>query len=234
MHFIFRKYIILIFFLWRSWHSPDFWWNVDPPLKPKTFSLLNPGSKCSPWCLMGPICSTCVHSYICATFIPNRSSRLTTFPRLLNCWRPNTPKNAAVGRIVFSLCPFPDVSIYVYRIWCQSVHPFCSFPILEFVTPYNPRNEPCGNEWRNVFSYVHSQTNPQTCTTFGANRSSRLTASQDFWTCDPLKPQVFPCVSKGNLFSVYPLPNESARVPNLVTIGPAVWQLQQTFEFVTL
>ena len=30
--------IILICFLWRSWHSPDFWFNVDP-LKPKTFPL---------------------------------------------------------------------------------------------------------------------------------------------------------------------------------------------------
>ena len=28
------------------------------PLKPKTFPLLNP------WCLIGPICSTCVHSQI--------------------------------------------------------------------------------------------------------------------------------------------------------------------------
>ena len=28
-------------------------------------------------------------------------------------------------------------------------------------------------------AYVHSQTNPQTCTKFGANRSSRLTASPD-------------------------------------------------------
>ena len=26
---------------------------------------------------------------LCAKFIPNRSSRLTTFPRLLNCWPPN-------------------------------------------------------------------------------------------------------------------------------------------------
>ena len=63
---------------------------------PKTFLLLKPASKCSPWCLMGPICSTCVrsqiHHYICAKFIPNRSSRLTTFPRLLNCWPPKPPQ----------------------------------------------------------------------------------------------------------------------------------------------
>ena len=36
-------------------------------------------------------------------------------------------------------------------------------------------------------AYVHSQTNLQTCTTFGANWSSRLTASPDFRICDPLK-----------------------------------------------
>ena len=34
------------------------------PLKPKTFPLLNPTAKCSPWCLMWLICSTCVHSQI--------------------------------------------------------------------------------------------------------------------------------------------------------------------------
>ena len=41
-------------------------------------------------------------------------------------------------------------------------------------------------------AYVHSQTNPQTCHKFGANRSNRLTASQDFWICEPLTPQECP------------------------------------------
>ena len=59
-------------------------------------------------------------------------------------------------------------------------------------------------------AYVHSQTNPQTCTKFCANRSSRLTASQDFWICDPLKPpEMLPCV---NWFGIYPFPDESALV----------------------
>ena len=145
----------------------------------------------------------------------------------------------------------------------------------------------CGIEWRNVLSYVHSQTNPQTCTTFGANRSSHLTASPDIWICDPLKPPPHNApwgIVEWLVFSLCPFPDESADVnqswcqsvqpfdsfsrrlnvdslklpkcpplcpegqfvwrisvtrwicrcvPNLVPIGPAVWQLQQTFEFVT-
>ena len=58
--------------------------------------------------------------------------------------------------------------------------------------PLKPRNAPCGIEGRIVFSYVLSQTTPQTCTKFGANRSSRLTASPDIWICDPLKPHKMP------------------------------------------
>ena len=43
--------------------------------------------------------------------------------------------------------------------------------------------------------------NPQTCTKFGANRSSRLTASQDFWICDPLTPPAMPPgVLRGELY----------------------------------
>ena len=62
-------------------------------------------------------------------------------------------------------------------------------------------------------AYVHSQTNPQTCTKFGANRSSRLTASQYFWICDPLKPpEMPPCVLRFNWFGIYPFPDESAHV----------------------
>ena len=37
-------------------------------------------------------------------------------------------------------------------------------------------------------AYAHSQMNPQTWTKVGANRSSRLTASPDFWMFDPITP----------------------------------------------
>ncbi len=36
----------------------------EPPQTTKKLPLLNPTSKSSLWCLMGPICSTCVHSKI--------------------------------------------------------------------------------------------------------------------------------------------------------------------------
>ena len=58
-------------------------------------------------------------------------------------------------------------------------------------------------------AYVHSQMNPQTWTKVGANR----TATQDFWIVDPLKPpKCPPCVSRDNLFGVYPFPYEFAHV----------------------
>ena len=92
------------------------------------------------------------------------------------------PPNAAVGyrgANCFSLRPFPDESTDVYQIWCHSVHPFGSFPRLKCMTPKTPRNAPCGIEGRIVFSYVHSQMNPQTCTEFCANRSISLAAFAD-------------------------------------------------------
>ena len=58
-------------------------------------------------------------------------------------------------------------------------------------------------------AYVHSQMIPQTWTKVGANR----TAFPYFWNCWPPKtPQVPPCVSRGNLFGVYPFPYEFAHV----------------------
>ena len=54
--------------------------------------------------------------------------------------------------------------------------------------------------------------NPQTCTKLGANRSSRLTASQDFWICDPLTPPppAMPLGYWGRLVCICPFPDESA------------------------
>ena len=160
----------------------------------------------------------------------------------------------------YTVCPFPDESTDVYRIWCQSVHPFGHLnlwplkppempPVVlmgelylamfiprrfrrhvpnlvpigravwqlpqtfEFVTPYYIFKMPPGLLWGDLYlAYVHSQMNPQTCTKVGANWSSRLTASPDFWMFDPLKP---PSVSNGNLFGVYPFPDESAHVSQI-------------------
>ena len=277
------------------------------PLKPKTFPLHNPASKCSPWCLMWPICSTRVHSQIplhymgkmysqsvqpldhisqafivdplnpppqcrrgvswgelflayvhsqmnpqtCTEFGTNRSIRLAAFPDLnlwppkppkmppvvlrgglylamsiprrirrdmyqiwcqsveqfdsfrrhLNLWPPKTPQNAPwgiVGRLVFSLCPFPDESADVNQSWCQSVKPFDSFSrLLNVWPPKTPKMPPGILRGELHLAYVHSQTNPQTCTKFVANQFSCLTASQDFLICDPLKS---PEVSRGELY----------------------------------
>ena len=119
----------------------------------------------------------------------NRSRRLTASPDFWICDPLKPPKTpwGIEGRIVFSLCPFPDESADLYQIWCQSVQPFYSFPkYLSLWSPKKPRNAPgvLGGELYLV--YVHSQTNPPTFTKFSANRCSRLTASPDFWICDPL------------------------------------------------
>ena len=130
------------------------------------------------------ICLAYIHSqtnlHMCAKFGANQSSCLTASPDFLICDPPKTPWGIE-GRILFSLCPFPDESADLYQIWCQSVQPFDSFPKhLNLWPPKNPRNAP-GVLWGELYlAYAHSQTNPPTCTKFGANRCSRLTAPQDF------------------------------------------------------
>ena len=100
------------------------------------------------------------------------------------------------GANCLSLCPFPDESTDVYQSWCQSVQPFDSFPRLLNVwplTPPPPPDIPPGVLRGDLYlAYAHSQMNPQTWTKVGANRSRRLTASRDFWMCDPLKPPKCP------------------------------------------
>ena len=249
---------------------------------------------------MGPICSTCVHSqihlhYYVQNVFPIGPAVWSHFPGF---WivdpikSPKMPPWGIVGRIVFSLCPFPDESTDEYRIWCQSILPFGSFHRLKFVmsiprrirrrcTKFGANRSSCLTASQDLWicdplkppgvlrgelylAYAHSQTNPPTCTNFGANRCSRLTASQDFWICDPPTPPNAPWGIEGRLgfsrlFNVWPLnpppphpkfplslegqfilriyisiPRWICRcVPNLGPIGPAVWQLPQTFEFVT-
>ena len=67
-----------------------------------------------------------------------------SFQELLNLWHPNPPPPhapwAIEGRLVFSLCPFPDESADVNQSWCQSE----SFPILlNCWPPKTPQVPPC-------------------------------------------------------------------------------------------
>ena len=139
------------------------------PLKPNTFPLLNPASKCSPCCIIGPICSTCVHSqihlhYMCKIY--PQSVQPFDHTSQAYCWPPKMPPWGIVGQIVFSL----DV-------------------------------------------YVHSQMNPQTCSEFGANRSSRLAAFPDFPLWPHKTPRKAPWGIEGRIvFILCPLPDESADV----------------------
>ena len=88
----------------------------------------------------------------------------------------------------------------MYQIWCQSVEQFDSFPRhlnLWPPKPPPPPQMPPGVLWGDLYlAYVQYQMNPQTSTKVGANRSSRLTASPDFWMFDPLKPPSAPLVSR--------------------------------------
>ena len=76
----------------------------------------------------------------------------------------------------------------MYQIRCQSVQPFDSFSRLLNLWPPKPPKMPPRVSWGDLhLAYAHFQMNPQTWTKVVANRSSRLTASPDFWTFDLLK-----------------------------------------------
>ena len=88
-------------------HFADFW-IVDP---------LNPPPQCRSGVSWGEFFLAYVHSQInpqtCTEFGANRSIRLAAFPDIWICDPLKLPQNAPrgiVGRLVFSLCPFPDES----------------------------------------------------------------------------------------------------------------------------
>ena len=61
--------------------------------------------------------------------------------------------------------------------------------------PLNPRENPPGLLTADLYlAYVHSQMNPQTSTKVGANRSSRMTASQDLNCWPPKTPKCPLCI----------------------------------------
>ena len=95
------------------------------------------------------------------------------------------------------------------------MQPFDSFPRLLNLWPPTPPQMPPGVLRGDLeLACVHSQMDLQMCAKFGANRSSRLTASQDFWICDTLTPP--PNATWGIegrlVFSLCPFPDESADV----------------------
>ena len=67
------------------------------------------------------------------------------------------------GRIVFSLCPFPDESADVYQIWCQSVQPFDSLPDFWICDPLKPPEMPLVSWGSMCLAYIHSQMNLHVC-----------------------------------------------------------------------
>ena len=126
-----------------------------------------------------------------------RSSRLTASPDFL-MFDPLKPPKCLSGNL-FGVYPFPDESAHVYQMWCHSDQPFDIFPWLLNLWPPNPPPPPM-SRGELYLAYIHSQANPQTCTKCVANRSSRLTASKDFWMCDPLNPPPkCPLVSWGSI-----------------------------------
>ena len=79
-------------------------------------------------------------------------------------------------------------------------------------------------------AYVHSQMNPQTWTKLGANRSSCLTASPDFWMFDPIKPPSAPLVSRRAICLAYI--HSQMNLHMCAKFGANLssrWQLQQTW-----
>ena len=133
-----------------------------------------------------------------------------SFSRLLNVWPPKTPSAPCVSKgNLFGVYPFPDESAHVCQIWCQSVQPFDSFNrLLNLWPPKTPKMPPGILRSELYLAYVHSQTNPQTCTTFGVNQSSCLTASSDFWIGYP--PETPWGIEGRIVFSLCPFPDESA------------------------
>ena len=175
---------------------------------------LNPPRN-SPGVLWGELYWAYVHSQTnppCTKFGANRCSRLTASQDFWICDPPTPlPRNAPwgnKGQLRFSLCPLPDESADVNQSWCQSVQTFDSFPRLLNVWPLNPPppQVPLVFLGAICLAYIHSQMDLQMRAKFGANRSSRLTPSPDFWICDTLTappPQMPPGLLRGNLNLAY-------------------------------
>ena len=153
---------------------------------PRLFNLWppNPPPNMPPGVLRGDLYLAYAHSQMnlqTRTKVgANRSSRLTAYPDLwmFNPLKPPSAPLCLSGQFVWRI----SIPIWIYTcvpnlvpigpaIW---IFHWLFFWICDPLTPQMSRGEL-------YLAYVHSQTNPQTCTKFGPNRFSRLTASQTFW-----------------------------------------------------
>ena len=124
------------------WPNFPVFWIVDPIKPPKMLPCGIVGQNVFSLCPF-PDESTEVYQIWCKWVHP-----FDSFPRLLNLWPlPPPPRHAPwgiEGRLVFSLCPFPDESADVDQSWCQSIQPFDSFPRPLIVwPPKTPKYPPC-------------------------------------------------------------------------------------------
>ena len=185
---------ILICFLWISWHYRDFWWNIDPSKTKKKMPLLNLASECSPGVSLGqfvqPVSIPRFICIICATFILNRSSRLTTFPIWIvdSLKKPKCRRGVSWGELFLAYVHSQMNPQTCTKFGANRSSRLAAFPDFILWPPKTPEMPPEVLTGELYLVHVHSQTNPHTCTKCGANRSSRLTASQDFWVCDSLNP----------------------------------------------
>ena len=158
--------------------SQDFW--MCDPLTPP------PPPRHAPWCIEGrlvfslypfPDESADVNQSWCQSVQP-----FDSFPWPLIVWPPKTPQ---VPPLCLSWQFVWRISIprWIYKVGANRTSRLNLPLIFEFVTPTPP--SPPKSRGELYLAYVHSQTNPQTCTKFGVNRSSRLTASQTFWCVTP-------------------------------------------------
>ena len=187
----------------------------------------------APVLLWGELYLAYVHSQTnpptCTKVGANRSSRLTASPDfwMFDPLRPPSASLCLEGQFVWY--PFPDEYAHVCQIWWQSVQPFDSFNRLLNLWPHKTTKMPPRILRGKLYlAYVHSQTNPQTCTKFGANQSSCLTAFPDFWICDPPKNPW--CIEGRIVFSLFPFSDESADLYQIwcqsvsrLTASPNIW-----------
>ena len=138
-----------------------------------------------------------------------------SFTRLLNLWPLKIPRNSPCGiegRLLFSLCPFPDESAVVNQSWCQSVQPFDRFPrLFLIIDPLKPpKCRPCvltGNLF-SVYSFPDESAHVCQIWCQSVQLFDSFTRLLNLW---PLKiPRNSPCGIEGRLvFCLCPFPDNN-------------------------